>query len=144
MSAIPDRLDVAVLIGLLGAIGLVLLARSLGPRREWLVYGVGLGITAVAYLVFGLQRGAPASHLGLELVGTVLYGSAAVLGTRRWPMLLAVGWVAHVVWDLFFHNASGPAFAPVWYPWFCVGFDIFVGGYIAGLVTATARAGGRA
>jgi hypothetical protein len=41
-----------------------------------------------------------------------------------------------VAWDLFFHYASGPAFAPVWYPWFCVGFDLFLGGYIAGLAAA--------
>jgi hypothetical protein len=127
-------MDIAVLIGLLGAIGLVLVARSLAPRREWLVYGVGLGITAVAYVVFALQRGAPARHLGLELVGAALFGGAAILGTRRWPMLLAVGWTAHVAWDLLLHQASDPAFAPVWYPWFCVGFDIFVGAYIAGLL----------
>ncbi len=137
MSAILTRLDIAVIIGILGAIGLVLVARSLAPRRELLVYGVGLGITAVAYVVFALQRGAPARHLGLELVGAALFGSAAILGTRRWPALLAVGWTAHVAWDLLLHQASGPAFAPVWYPWFCVGFDLPIGGYIAGLVRTT-------
>jgi hypothetical protein len=136
MLTILSRFDVAVTIGFLGAIGLVLIARTLAPRRELLVYGVGLGITAIAYVVFGLQRGAPARHLGLELVGAGLYGTAAVLGTRRWPALLAFGWTTHVVWDLFFHQAS-PAFAPAWYPWFCVGFDLFLGGYIAGLLTGT-------
>ena len=136
MFALLSRFEIAVTIGVLGAIALVQIARSLAPRRELLVYGAGLGITAVAYVVFGLQRGAPASHLGLELVGAGLYGIAAVLATRRWPALLAFGWTAHVAWDLFFHYASGPAFAPVWYPWFCVGFDLFLGGYIAGLAAA--------
>ena len=129
-------MEIAVIIGVVGAFGLVLVARSLAPRRELLVYGVGLGITAVAYVLFALQRGAPARLLGMELVGAALFGSAAVLGTKRWPALLAFGWTAHVAWDLFLHPASGPAFAPVWYPWFCVGFDLFVGGYIAGLVAA--------
>jgi hypothetical protein len=137
MVTFLTRLDVAVLIGVLGAIGLVLLARSLRPGRELLVYGIGLGITAIAYVVFGLQRGAPAGHLGLELLGAAIYGSAAVVGTRRWPALLAFGWTAHVAWDLFFHYARGPAFAPVWYPWFCVGFDLFLGGYIVGLLTTS-------
>jgi hypothetical protein len=137
MVAFLTRFDVAVIIGILGAIGLVLLARSLRPGREMLIYGIGLGITAIAYVLFGLHRDAPASHLGLELIGAVLYGSAAVLGTRRWPTLLAVGWTAHVAWDLFFHYANGPSFAPVWYPWFCVGFDVFVGGYIAGRLGTT-------
>jgi hypothetical protein len=137
---ISTRLDFAVIIGVLGAIALVLLAQSLAPRRELLVYGIGLGITAVAYVLFALNHGAPARYLGLELVGAVIYGSAAVLGTRRWPALLALGWTAHVVWDLFLHPAGGPAYAPVWYPWFCVGFDLPIGGYIAGLVAAGTQA----
>jgi hypothetical protein len=134
-----SRLEVAVVLGVIGAVALVLLTRWLAPRREMLVYSVGLGVTAVAYLLFGLQREAPANHLGLELVGTVLYGTAAVLGAWRWTALLAFGWTTHVVWDLFFHYASGPAFAPVWWPLFCVGFDVFVGGYIAGRVVAPPR-----
>jgi hypothetical protein len=134
-----SRLDIAVIIGLVGSLALVLLARYSGPRREMLVYGVGLGITAVAYVLFALHRGAPARYLALELVGAVLFGSAAVLGTRRWPALLAIGFTAHVVWDLFLHPASGLAYAPVWYPWFCVGFDLPIGGYIAGLVAMTPR-----
>jgi hypothetical protein len=142
MSAILTRLDVAVLIGVLGAMVLVLLARTVAPRREFLVYGVGLGITAVAYVAFALLHGAPAVRLGLELVGAVIYGSAAVLGTRRWPWLLALGWTAHVAWDLFLHPASGPAYAPVWYPWFCVGFDLPIGAYIAGLISDPRKIGG--
>ena len=136
MLTILSRFDVAATIGFLGAIGLVLIARTLAPRRELLIYGVGLGITAIAYVLFGLQRGAPAHHLGLELVGAALFGTAAVLGTRRWPALLALGWTTHVIWDLFFHPTN-PAFAPAWYPWFCVGFDLFLGGYIAGLLMGT-------
>jgi hypothetical protein len=143
MLVILTRFDIAVIIGILGAIGLVLLARSLSPRRELLVYGIGLGITAVAYVLFALHHGAPARQLGVELVGAVLYGSAAIFGTRRWPALLAVGWTAHVAWDLFLHPAGSPAFAPVWYPWFCVGFDLPIGGYIAGLVSATPQATSR-
>ncbi len=139
MLASLSRFDVAVIVGLVGAVVLVLLARSLAPRRELFVYGIGLGVTAVAYVVFALLGGAPARYLGLELVGAVLFGSAAVLGTRRWPALLAVGFTAHVAWDLFLHPASAPAYAPVWYPWFCVGFDLFVGGYIAGLITEQRR-----
>lgn len=139
MFVIPARLDIAVIIGVLGAIGLVLLARSLAPRRELFVYGIGLGVTAVAYVAFALYHSAPASRLGLELIGALLFGSAAVVGTRRWPMLLAVGWTAHVAWDLLLHPASDPGSAPLWYPWFCVGFDLPVGAYIAGLLAVHRR-----
>ena len=134
-----SRLEVAVLVGVAGAAGLVFLVRRLARRREVLVYGMVLGLTAVAYLLFGLSRGAPADHLAFELAGAVLYGALAVLGAWRWPVLLALGFTAHVAWDLFFHHASGASFAPAWYPLLCVGFDLFLGGYIAGLVTTTYR-----
>ena len=139
MFAALSQPTVAVGVGVFGAAALVLLARRFAPRRDMLVYGIGLGITAVAYLVFGLQLGAPRDHLELELVGAILYGAAAVLGTRRWPALLALGWTAHVAWDLFFHYTGGPAFAPSWYALFCVGFDLPVGGYIAGQLAALRR-----
>jgi hypothetical protein len=130
---------ISVTVGILGAVTLVLLVRRFAPHRDMLMYGVGLGITAVAYLIFGLRLGAPRDHLELELVGAVLYGTAAVLGARRWPALLALGWTAHAVWDLSFHYANGPAFAPAWYALFCVGFDLPVGAYIAGQITAPRR-----
>jgi hypothetical protein len=126
--------EIAITIGIAGAVALVLLARWLAPQRELLVIGVGLGVTAVAYVLFGLVQGAPAAYLTRELVGAAVYGAAAVLGVRRWPQLLAIGWIAHVGWDLFFHYANGPGFAPAGYAMFCVGFDLPLGGYVAGLV----------
>ena len=137
----PLVLAIAVFVGVIAAAGLVVIARSLARHREMLVYGVGLGFTAAVYVVFGLQRGSPAAHLGVELAGTMLYGVLAVLGTRRWPAVLALGWTAHAAWDLFFHYVNGPAFAPAWYAFFCVGFDLVLGGYIAGLVVGHGRVG---
>jgi hypothetical protein len=134
MPATLSHPAISVAVGIIAAAVMVLLARRLAPGREMLVYGVGLGITAVAYLGFALLLGAPGEHLVRELIGAVLYGAAAVLGTRRWPALLALGYTAHVMWDLFFHYAGGPAFAPSWYAMFCVGFDLPVGGYIAGRI----------
>jgi hypothetical protein len=138
-----SRPEIAVSVGVLCALVLVLIARFASPRREMRMYGVGLGITAIEYIVLGLQRGAPASHLVFELVGAALFGTAAVLGVRRWPILLAVGWTAHMAWDLFFHHANGLQFAPAWLPWFCVGFDLFIGGYIAGRIGVRQIAGER-
>ena len=143
MIAALSRPEVAVFVGVLGAVVLVLIAKWLAPRHELLVYGVGLGFTALAYVLFAFQLGAPATHIGHELIGAALYIAVAALGLWRWPALLAFGWVAHAAWDLFFHYASGPAFAPAWYAMFCVGFDLVVGGYIAGLLQAPSASSGR-
>jgi hypothetical protein len=135
MTDLLARLEVRVVLGVLLALALVLVARRLGRRRELQAYAAVLVLTAVAYFLFGLLHGAPGRHLALEAVGAVAYTLAAVLGARRWPLLLAVGWTGHVAWDLFVHYAGGPNFAPAWYPVLCVGFDLFLGGYIAGAVT---------
>jgi hypothetical protein len=129
------QFDAAVVVGAVGAAWFIFFARRLARelQRELRVYAVALGITAIAYLPIGLQRGATNGELGLELLGAALYGVAALLGVRRWPMLLAFGWAAHVAWDLFVHHARGMTFAPAWYPPLCVGFDLLVGGYVAGL-----------
>jgi hypothetical protein len=66
----------------------------------------------------------------------VLYGALALFGTWRLPALLAFGWIAHAIWDLSFHYANGAEFAPAWYAFFCAGFDLVLGGYIAGLIVA--------
>jgi hypothetical protein len=128
------RPAIGITVGVLAAIAMVLVARRLG--REMLIYGVGLLVAALIYLAFGLQRGAPAAHLGLQLAGVLVFGAVGVLGIRRPPALLAFGWTAHALWDLFLHYDTGPAFAPVWYAMFCAGIDIFIGGYIAGRIPA--------
>ena len=131
--------EVAIMLGVVAAAGLVLCARRLGRRRELLVYGIGLVFTACAYLLFGVGRGAPPTYFAVEAVGATLYTAAAVAGVRRWPFALALGWTGHVAWDLVLHSSNGPAFAPPWYPPLCVGFDLFLGGYIAGAVAKAAE-----
>ena len=127
------------MLGVVAAAGLALCARRLGRRRELLVYGIGLVFTACAYLLFGVGRGAPPTYFAVEAVGATLYTAAAVAGVRRWPFALAFGWTGHVAWDLVLHSSNGPAFAPPWYPPLCVGFDLFLGGYIAGAVAKAAE-----
>jgi hypothetical protein len=132
------RPEVSIIVGIAGALLLVIIAR-LVPKRELLMYAVGLGITGVAYVLFALRPGVPGGYLARELAGAIIFGAFAWLGFRRWPGLLAIGWIAHVAWDLFFHYANGPGFAPGWYAMFCVGFDLPIGGYIAGLIARPTR-----
>ena len=133
MAELFSRLEVGVPAGALAGALLILFART-RARGEVRVYGIGLVVTAFAYVLFGLRYGASPDHLRVEAIGAVLFAAAAVLGVWRWPAILALGWSAHVIWDLVFHHSRGPASAPVWYPVVCVGFDLFVGGYIAGLL----------
>jgi hypothetical protein len=129
---------IAFLLGIVLSLALVGLARRYSPRRERLVYAVGLVITALVYVGFGVAGGASAQWLVLESLGVLLYGAAAWGGLRGWPWLLAMGWAAHVAWDVLLHlSGAGAEYTPHWYPWSCVSFDLVV----AGAVLASSRRG---
>ena len=119
-------------IGLaLGAL-LVIYARSGRQAREAQVFAFGLVAAALLYVGFALAGGAPVRSLLVESLGVVPFGLVAWLGLRRSPLWLALGWAAHVAWDLGLNwGAGAPSFVPSWYPVVCTSFDLLVAGYIA-------------
>ena len=131
---------IALLLGTVLALALVGLARTYPPGRERRVYAVGLVIAALIYVGFGAVGGAGGRWLALESLGVLLYGSAAWGGLRGRPWLLAVGWAAHVAWDVLLHlSGTGSEYTPHWYPWLCVSFDLVMAG--AALASSTRRSG---
>ena len=125
------HLLIPVSAGVVGAVLLAAYARSVGRRADR-VYAGGLVVAALIYVGFALFNGAAPHALGLEGVGVVLFTGFAVAGLRGHPLLLAVGWALHMVWDLYLHPADGGGYAPWWYPVACVGFDLWISGFIAG------------
>jgi hypothetical protein len=129
---------IALLLGTVLSLALVGLARMYPPGRERRVYAVGLVVAALVYVVFGVAGGANAQWLALESLGVFLYGAAARGGLQGLPWLLAMGWAAHVAWDVLLHlSGAGSEYTPHWYPWLCVSFDLVM----AGAVLASSRRG---
>jgi hypothetical protein len=123
----------------LGAL-LVLYGRRGGRARESPVFASALIVAAVLYVGFALANGAPVRSLLLESLGVLPFGLLAWLGLRRSQGWLALGWTAHVAWDLGLHVGAGaPPFVPSWYPVLCTSFDLLVGGYIAAGVRGEPR-----
>lgn len=117
----------ALLLGIIFSLALVALARTRGPEVEMRIYAIGLVTAAVIYLFFGLAGGASAKWLAVESLGVIIYGAAAWVGLRRWISLLALGWAAHVAWDLLLHlSGAGAEYTPYWYPWLCLSFDVVI------------------
>ena len=126
----------ALLLGIVLSLALVGLARIYPSVRERVVYAVALVIAALLYFFFGLAGGASTRWLAFETLGVLIFGTVAWGGLRGKAWLLAVGWVAHVAWDVLFHlSGAGAEYTPDWYPWFCVSFDLV----IAGAVLASSR-----
>ena len=114
----------------LGAL-LVVYVRRGRRAREAPVFAVGLIGAALVYIGFALAGGAPVRSLLLESLGVVPFALLAWLGLHRSQLWLALGWAAHVAWDLGLNWGPGaPSFVPSWYPVVCTSFDLLVAGYI--------------
>lgn len=105
------------------AMALHLRLRARPPCRRPPVLASGLGIAASLYGVFALLWGDDAA-LWRELGGVALFGVFAIAGWRR-PRWLAVGWLAHVGWDLAMPTAHA-AYVPAFYGPLCLGFDVVI------------------
>ncbi len=118
-------------LGLVLAALFVVGARRLGIPGERRLLALGLVVAALVYVGFAVVWSGGA-WIAAELGGVVVFGGLAVLGLKRSPMSLAVGWGLHPVWDAGLHLVGdGAAFAPQWYVVFCISFDLLVAGYIA-------------
>jgi hypothetical protein len=116
---------------LLGAL-YVVAARAWALRAERRVLALGLVVTALIYVGFALSSHVDSSTFLLEAGGAALFSLVAWLGVRGALWWLAGGWVAHVAWDVGLHFDRNVMLVPVWYPLFCVGFDLMVAGFILG------------
>lgn len=124
----------ALLSGIIFSLAFVYLARKRGPKGERQIYAAGLVVAAILYFIFGLVGRADARWLAIEALGVIIYGAAAWAGLRGRLSLLALGWSAHVAWDVVLHlSGSGAVYTPFWYPWLCVSFDLVIAAAVLAL-----------
>ena len=122
----------------LGAV-FVLVARRRKRSGEIRLLAVGLVVAALIYIVLALGAGADRRWFALETAGLGVFGVLAWLGLRTSLWWLALGWVAHVGWDVGLHLDQAQTFVPTWYPLLCVGFDLVVAGFLLGPASAVRR-----
>jgi len=130
-----------ILIGAAACAAFIFAARKLARRAELTVYAAGLFAAALVYVVGALAVGATPARLAVELAGLLAFSLAALAGLKWSPLLLALGWAAHALWDLLLHADVHPHVVPDWYRLICAGFDFALAAYLAALSRrTTARA----
>ena len=98
------------------------------PEHSSRWFSIGLVVAALVYLNLAVVAQAPTAALLTESGGVILFGVLAWIASGRSTVLLAIGWFLHPVWDVTLHVwASGAGYAPEWYVWACISFDILVG-----------------
>ena len=112
----------------LGALFALLADSRRNPGNPRL-FGLGLIVAAVVYVVFALTR-AEGRWIAVETIGLILFTGLAWLGMKVSVWWLALGWAAHAGWDVGLHlDQTQPVIGP-WYPLACVGFDLVVAGFL--------------
>ena len=125
-----------VVVGLLGAIGSILLFRRIFQGRwEQIFWTSFLVVIAAFYLSFAAYFGASSYAWQTEVVGVAVFLVFAVGGLFS-RSAIAIGYVMHGLWDLS-HCLSGSSLAglsmteiPLGYGIFCSTYDVTVASYL--------------
>lgn len=144
LAVVPDwphrHLDDPSYWGVIGyglavlAVGRLRLTGRRGTHAERRLLALFLAGMPVVYLACGLRFGASAGWMLGETAAALVFWGMAVAGLRRRGSWLAVGIVAHGMWDTAHHSLwpqglEGPV--PDWYVVACLLIDGAVGLYAA-------------
>ena len=130
-----DGMLVPILVGaVLGGVFVLAARRPRSVANERL-FALGLIVAALVYVVFALAAG-DSRWLGIEAAGVAIFGAFAWLGLRSSPWWLALGWAAHVGWDVGLHLDRAQSVVGPEYPLVCVGFDLVVAGSLLAMAAA--------
>ena len=123
----------ALLIGALLAFSVGLLGRGLGLDRDRAFYPVVTIVVASYYALFAVM-GAATHVLLLELPLGLIFLVAAAWGFRSSLWIVVTALVAHGIFDLTRGAFVANPGVPVWWPEFCLSFDVTAGVYLAWLL----------
>jgi hypothetical protein len=125
-------------IGIVLALAVTAGATVIGFDRDRVFYPAVLIVVAAYYILFAAMDGSTAVVIRESLVagGFVL---AAVVGfkTRLW--LVAAAIAGHGIFDFVHHRLIDNPGVPLWWPGFCLAFDVTAGIYFAVLLLRRSR-----
>ena len=124
---------VALAIGACLALAVGLFATALRLDRDRAFYPTATIVIAFLYVLFAVM-GASTRALVLESIAGVGFLLAAAVGFRSSLWVVVAALAAHGIFD-FIHSAiiSNPG-VPIWWPEFCLAYDVTAAAYLAWLL----------
>ena len=120
----------SALIGATLALGIGLGAAWLGFDRDRAFYPTVVLVVGSYYILFAVMGGSSQTVL-TECLVFVPFLIASVGGFKKTPWLAVAGLAAHGALDAFHpHLVSNPG-VPVWWPGFCLAYDVVAAGVLA-------------
>ncbi len=121
------------LIGVVLAALVCAFATLTGFDRDRVFYPTVLIVIATYYILFAVM-GNSAPALTVESLVAGLFLVVAVAGFKKNLWLVAAALAGHGVFDFFHHRFIENPGVPVWWPGFCMAFDILAGAFLAVLL----------
>jgi hypothetical protein len=118
------------LVGVVLAVAVGLMATWVGFDRERSFYPVVLIVIAYNYFLFALADG-NVEILIAELVPFAIFLIVALLGFKKNLWLVVAGLAGHGIFDLVHVHLIADRGVPVWWPIFCLSYDITAALYLA-------------
>jgi len=128
-----------MLIGFGLALAVAALGRLGGLDRDRAYYAVVLIVVAHYYLLFALMAGG--AGLAAEIAFFAVFAAMAVLGFRTGLWLVAAGLALHGVFDFTRPLLLAGSGVPLWWPDFCMAFDVAAAAILAALLLRERRRG---
>jgi hypothetical protein len=105
-----------------------------GFDRDRVFYPTLLIVIATYYILFAVM-GSSTPALASESVVAGIFLMVAVAGFKKNLWLVVGALAGHGVFDFFHRLVIQNPGVPVWWPGFCLSFDILAGGFLAVLLT---------
>jgi len=121
------------LIGLILALAVCIFALVTGFDRDRAFYSTVVIVVAHYYILFAAV-GASNSVLLAECAGAAAFIVLAVIGFKKNLWIVAAALAGHGVFDFFHHMFIHDPGVPVWWPGFCMSFDVLAGAFLAVLL----------
>jgi|SRR5882724_4842213 len=121
------------LIGVVLSVLVCAFAMLVGFDRGRVFYPTLLMVIATYYILFAVM-GKSAPALTIECLAAGIFLGVAVAGFKKNLWLIVTALAGHGVFDYFHHLLIDNPGVPVWWPGFCLAFDILAGGFLAVLL----------
>jgi hypothetical protein len=123
----------ALLIGISLALAVALYGTLVGLDRERAFYSTVLAVIGGLYGLFAVMSGSMHTLL-LESMPIAAFLLLSLLGFKLSEWFLVAGLVAHGVFDFFHGSVIANSGVPVYWPNFCMSYDVTAGVYLAWLI----------
>jgi hypothetical protein len=121
------------LIGIGLGVAVCVFAMLTGFDRDRVFYPTLVAVNAAYYILFAAM-GSSTRTLILESVVAGVFFGLAVAGVKKSLWLIVAALAGHGVFDFFHHLIIQNPGVPVWWPGFCLAFDVLAGAFFAMLL----------